>query len=685
MTPRREAVSRRHGAALRRAFAAFLCLMSAVSRELDAGEAQAERADADGNLRCLAKLRLPSSAQSLPRRMGDFDGDANLPPGPFKLTSVQQEALARDVPGVVVDQEASALGMLVLEGANGSAISDSSMQRLADLAVDGATVFEFVERDVPIFASQRRGTGQASASSATVPADLWPLRDINVEEAWETTRGSSSVVVAVIDTGLDVTHPDIRDALWTNPSEFLNGRDDDGNGIVDDVNGANFHNYPPSGNLQDEDGHGTHVTGVIAGRGLPGRGMQGIAPRVRVLTCKALGLRGIGNLSNAVKCIDYALLKGADVIVASWGTYSYSRAMETSVSEAGRKGVVFVTAAGNDGSDNDIRPQYPASYVIRSMIAVAAVDQEGNLWNAGQAGIAAASNYGRTSVGIGAPGASIYSAYKGGAYAMMEGTSQAAPQVAGVAALLISFYAQNRVTVRGSADNAAWVVRYIMDGAACVDSLTGKVASGGKLDAGAAMRIAVQSLGWGDRDCVASCWRPAEPGTPGAGGELRREVVVSPRGGGAACPDIDDGAVAPGVVPTMAVSRPPPAAVFNPLGFLFAPSPPPPPYPGALTSSRVDCLVGPWEPWSSCQRGPPPEGGCEKRRTRQIILPPLTGGSPCPMILETLWCPPSMCQVELPPPPDTDGGDAGAVEEKSATPSLPQWMNFESLFGRRRR
>lgn len=162
------------------------------------------------------------------------------------------------------------------------------------------------------------------------------------------------------------------------------------------------------------------------------------------------------------------------------------------------------------------------------------------------------------------------------------------PQVAGVAALLISFYAQNRVTVRGSADNAAWVVRYIMDGAACVDSLTGalsprtlcqqselirlperhfplaqhkrlndrprhnvpagKVASGGKLDAGAAMRIAVQSLGWGDRDCVASCWRPAEPGTPGAGGELRREVVVSPRGGGAACPDIDDGVRRPALV-----------------------------------------------------------------------------------------------------------------------------------------
>jgi subtilisin family serine protease len=88
-------------------------------------------------------------------------------------------------------------------------------------------------------------------------------------------------------------------------------------GIADDINGANFHNYPPSGNLQDEDGHGTHVAGIIGGRGLAGQGMQGIA-RVRLMTCKALGLRGIGNLSNAVKCIDYALIKGADIIVASW-------------------------------------------------------------------------------------------------------------------------------------------------------------------------------------------------------------------------------------------------------------------------------------------------------------------------------------------------------------------------------
>jgi subtilisin family serine protease len=261
--------------------------------------------------------------------------------------------------------------------------------------------------------------------------------DIDGLEALASGLGSPNVVVAVIDDGVDLTHPELRDRAWTNPGEAgalaANGIDDDGNGYVDDVHGWDFCNADASVHDAGQDGHGTHVAGTIAAS-LDGRGTVGVAPGVRLMALKFIDDSGqCGSDEMAVAAIDYAASFGVRIINASWGGFSPSPVLDAAIAGSG---ALFVAAAGNYAMDVDGggQPFYPAASPLPNIVSVAAIDQSGRL--------AAFSNYGRISVDIAAPGTNILSAYPASAdcpspcFGWLAGTSMAVPHVVGVAALI---------------------------------------------------------------------------------------------------------------------------------------------------------------------------------------------------------------------------------------------------------
>ncbi|HUO49863.1 MAG TPA: S8 family serine peptidase, partial [Acidimicrobiales bacterium] len=253
---------------------------------------------------------------------------------------------------------------------------------------------------------------------------LYGLAKIGAPSAWDTARGSG-VVVAVVDTGLDFTHPDIDANVWTNPGEVPgNGIDDDGNGLVDDWRGWDFvgdgDNDP-----RDENGHGTHVAGTVAAEGNNGLGVIGVAWQARVMAVRALDADGSGEASGLAAAIVYATDEGADVINASWGGEGVSQVMADAIDHAVAQGVVFVAAAGN--GDVDAVTIFPANHP--RAITVSAIDSNDQK--------ADFSNFGGV-IDVAAPGVGILSLENGtGGYIELDGTSQAAPHVSGVAALVL--------------------------------------------------------------------------------------------------------------------------------------------------------------------------------------------------------------------------------------------------------
>jgi subtilisin family serine protease len=281
--------------------------------------------------------------------------------------------------------------------------------------------------------------------------------DINAPAAWSTTTGSSSTIVAIVDTGLDLTHPEFAGRLWTNPA--------------DGSHGYNF--VANTNNPQDDNGHGTHVAGIIGATGNNGIGVAGVNWNAQLMAIKFLSANGSGTTAAAISGIEWAVDHGAKVINASWGGTGNDFALSTAISYADSKGAVFVAAAGNNGGNNDTTPFYPAAYHLSNMLTVAAVDSGGNL--------AGFSNYGATTVDLAAPGVGIYSTLPGG-YGTLSGTSMAAPFVTGVVSLLEGLH---------PGDTPEQIVALVKAGVKPLASLLGKTVTGGMVDAAGAIAAAI--------------------------------------------------------------------------------------------------------------------------------------------------------------------------------------------------
>ena len=270
-----------------------------------------------------------------------------------------------------------------------------------------------------------------------------PGSDIGATRAWDYTTGSDDMVIAMVDTGVDLSHPDLAPNAWVNRGERAgNGIDDDNNGYVDDVNGWNFiRSRPTTYEGPDEDWHGTHVSGILGAAGNNGIGVSGVAWQVKIMSLKFIGAK-TGNTADAVKAINYVIdqkRRGVNVRVinASWGGAAESASLKSAIVAAGNAGIVFVCAAGNGGPDErgddlDATPAFPAAWSkdVSSIIAVAAIDSADKL--------ADFSNYGRTTVQVAAPGYLVLSTKPGGLYGLGNGTSMATPHVSGIAALVLS-------------------------------------------------------------------------------------------------------------------------------------------------------------------------------------------------------------------------------------------------------
>lgn len=300
-----------------------------------------------------------------------------------------------------------------------------------------------------------------------------PGIDINAVPAWEITRGSSELTVAILDTGIDLSHPELQNRAWVNPGEIPgNGIDDDNNGYVDDVNGYDFYNQDGTVyDSTDQDVHGTHVAGTLAAEYNNRQGICGVAPNIKIMALKFIGPDG-GSISDAISAIEYAAAMGVKISNNSWSGTDYSQALQDAIEQSA---MLFVAAAGNSRTNADLTPEYPAAYDCDNIISVAAINNRGNLpfW----------SNYGPVSVDLGAPGAEITSInvlipHSTILYVWMSGTSQAAPHVTGTAALILSQYPQL---------SALQVKERILNSVKPLPSLQGKTVSGGMVDAYAAL------------------------------------------------------------------------------------------------------------------------------------------------------------------------------------------------------
>lgn len=310
---------------------------------------------------------------------------------------------------------------------------------------------------------------------ATSPANQYGSQ---AGEAWAAGKtGSSTVYIGIIDEGYMYTHEDLTANAGKNPGEIAgNGIDDDGNGYKDDVYGWDFDGNNSSVFDGVNDDHGTHVAGTIGGVGGNGKGVAGICWNVKMLDAKFLGTRG-GTTANAIKAVDYFTdlkNKGLNIVATnnSWGGGGFSQALQDAIERANQAGILFIAAAGNSGTNNDATPSYPSGYPNANVIAVAAITNTGSL--------ASFSQYGATTVDIGAPGQGIYSTVpvKSGknvtsGYASYNGTSMATPHVTGAAALFAS-------THPGA--TAAQIKAAILNSAVGTASLSGKCFTNGRLN-----------------------------------------------------------------------------------------------------------------------------------------------------------------------------------------------------------
>jgi len=301
-----------------------------------------------------------------------------------------------------------------------------------------------------------RNTGQTGGTAGA---------DIKAVNAWDVFTGDPNLKIGVIDTGVDYNHPDLAANVWTNPGEIAgNSIDDDNNGYVDDVHGYDFVNN--DGDPFDDNGHGTHCSGTIAGVGNNNVGVTGINWQAKIVGIKFLNSAGSGSTDAAIRGIQYAITVGCRLTSNSWGGGGFSQALLDAINAAGAANQLFVAAAGNASQNTDVTPSYPASYNTPYIISVAATDHNDNL--------ASFSNFGATSVDLAAPGVNILSCQPGGGYQLLSGTSMATPHVAGVVGLAM-----------GRFPNATnlFIKQLILTRVDTKPQLAGKVLTNGRLNA----------------------------------------------------------------------------------------------------------------------------------------------------------------------------------------------------------
>ncbi len=300
--------------------------------------------------------------------------------------------------------------------------------------------------------------------------------DIDAPEAWEIAIGSRDVVIGIIDSGIDRTHPDLAANMWTNPGEIAeNGIDDDGNGFVDDVHGWDF--YADDNNPHDENGHGTHCAGTIGAVGGNGIGVAGVNWEVSMVALRFLDALGSGYSSDAIDAVNYARTLGLDLTSNSWGGGGYSSVLEAAIRAAGDVGMFFIAAAGNDNVNNDVSPYYPSSYDLDCIIAVASSDRNDSR--------SSFSCYGLISVDLAAPGTDIYSTVPNGSYGIKSGTSMATPHVAGAVALIKSVAPMMTIPDLKS---------LLLDHVDPLPAFNGKCVSGGRLNLSTSLEYVAGAL-----------------------------------------------------------------------------------------------------------------------------------------------------------------------------------------------
>lgn len=293
----------------------------------------------------------------------------------------------------------------------------------------------------------------------------WNLPIINAPTAWNAATGCVAVPVAVIDSGVDYAHPDLAANIWTNSADAAgDGVDNDGNGFIDDTTGWDF--VADDNDPMDENGHSTHVAGTIAAVGDNAQGVAGLCWDGQIMALRAFDSEGNGTVADVIEAMQYARVNGAKVVNASYAGADFSQAEYDAIRLLNESGTLMVVAAGNESTDNDRVPSYPAGYDLANIIAVAATDRNDRL--------AAFSNFGPTTVHVAAPGDSILSTYVNNDYAFGSGTSMAGPHVSGLAALV--WNADPGLT-------ASQVRGRILDGVDRLADLSGKILTAGRINA----------------------------------------------------------------------------------------------------------------------------------------------------------------------------------------------------------
>lgn len=425
------------------------------------------------------------SAQCLARQTGEYKTDQILvrfsdtaPDLPsVKIDSKAKSQILNSIGGGTVQTEFNLVpGLGVIKLPAGVNVADAINKLNATKGVIYAQPDYVITLDstIPSDAnfSQQWSLHNTGQNGGTVGAD------INAIHAWDIATGSrNQIVVAVIDTGIDYTHPDLASNMWVNQAE-KNGQpgvDDDNDGYIDDIYGYDFVNN--KGDSKDDFFHGTHCAGIIGAVANNNTGVAGVCWDVKLMSLKFLDSSGSGYTSNAIKCIQYAVQKGANVLSNSWGGGSFDSALRDAINAAAAKNILFVAAAGNSSSNNDASPAYPATYDCNNIISVLSTDRFDNM--------SSFSNYGATTVDIAAPGSEIlntFPTYQTAAmanmglstyYATISGTSMATPHVSGACALV---WSQNPLLT------ASEVKNIIMTSVDPIPSLSDKCVSGGRLN-----------------------------------------------------------------------------------------------------------------------------------------------------------------------------------------------------------